>query len=244
MVIDPGHDLDLGGVGEERAGGHIELPQFHRDGAFPAAVILASPAPGLRLDQPVADQRPVYRGAGYSAMTAAFHLEHQPPRTPLRMCPPLLAAIGGSVSTASKVSSSSARIDSAWSISRSASRVRPLIVSQPVRLAGLVHLVLPGRLAAFKGNTQLKAGHLPQARGRSVILGDLAAVEAAQHNPEAACAHAIQALDQLARQWYATGMDRVLEVRKALQPDAGLDCVQALDDRLYDWQATLSTLQR
>jgi hypothetical protein len=39
-------------------------------------------------------------------------------------------------------------------------------------------------------------------------------------------------------------MDRVLEVRKALQPDAGLDCVQALDDRLYDWQATLSTLQR
>jgi hypothetical protein len=81
-------------------------------------------------------------------------------------------------------------------------------------------------------------------RGHSVILGDLAAVEAAQHNPEAACAYAIQALDQLGRQWYATGMDRVLEVRKALQPDAGLDCVQRLDDRLYDWQATLSTLQR
>ena len=118
----------------------------------------------------------------------------------------------------------------------------------------------PSRLAAFKGNTQLKAGHLPQARetllatlndpsiagnrGHSVILGDLAAVEAAQHNPEAACDYAIQALDQLGRQWYATGMDRVLEVRKALQPDAELDCVQALDDRLYDWQATLSTLQR
>lgn len=71
----------------------------------------------------------------------------------------------------------------------------------------------PARLAAFKGNTQLKAGHLPQARetllavlndpsiagnqGRSVILGDLAAVEAAQHRPEAACDYAIQALDQL-----------------------------------------------
>ena len=98
------------------------------------------------------------------------------------------------------------------------------------------------RLAAFKGNTQLKAGHLPQAREtllgaladpsiagnreRSVILGDLAAVEAAQHNPEAACAYAEQALDQLGRTWYATGMDRVLEVRKALQPDAELDCVQ------------------
>jgi hypothetical protein len=54
----------------------------------------------------------------------------------------------------------------------------------------------PARLAAFKGNTQLKAGHLPQARAtltqaiedlppdadkqRSVLLGDLAAVEAAE----------------------------------------------------------------
>ena len=79
---------------------------------------------------------------------------------------------------------------------------------------------------------------------RTVILGDLAAVEAAQHHPEAACDYAIQALDQLGRTWYATGMDRVLEVRKTLQPNAELDCVQALDDRLYDWQATLSTLQR
>jgi hypothetical protein len=118
----------------------------------------------------------------------------------------------------------------------------------------------PARLAAFKGNTQLKAGHLPQAketllgalsdpsiggnRGRSVILGDLAAVEAVMHNPEAACAYAEQALEQLGTSWYATGMDRVLEVRKALQRDAELDCVQHLDDRLYGWQATLSTLQR
>jgi hypothetical protein len=39
-------------------------------------------------------------------------------------------------------------------------------------------------------------------------------------------------------------MDRVLDVRKALEPDAELDCEQRLDDRLYDWQATLSTLQR
>ena len=117
----------------------------------------------------------------------------------------------------------------------------------------------PVRLAAFKGNTQLKAGHLPQAKEtltgaldnativddkqRTVILGDLAAVEAAQHNPEAACAYAEQALDQLGITGYATGMDRVLEVRKALQPHAELVCVQRLDDRLYGWQATLSTLQ-
>ena len=118
----------------------------------------------------------------------------------------------------------------------------------------------PVRLAAFKGNTQLKAGHLPQAKEtltgvlegssivhdkqRTVVLGDLAAVEAAQQNPEAACAYAEQALEQLGITWYATGMDRVLEVRKSLQPWAELDCVQALDDRLYGWQATLSTLQR
>jgi hypothetical protein len=117
----------------------------------------------------------------------------------------------------------------------------------------------PVRLAAFKGNTQLKAGHLPQAKEtltaalndapvtddkqRTVILGDLAAVEAAGRNPEAACAYAEQALEQLGLNWYATAMDRVLDVRKALQPWAELDCVQALDDRLYGWQATLSTLQ-
>lgn len=59
----------------------------------------------------------------------------------------------------------------------------------------------PTRLAAFKGNTQLKAGHLAHAREtltrvlermpehdgkqRAVILGDLAAVEVAEENPEA-----------------------------------------------------------
>ncbi len=118
----------------------------------------------------------------------------------------------------------------------------------------------PMRLAAFKGNTQLKARHLPQAmetltaalnagtaaddKQRTVILGELAAVEAAQRNPEAACGYAEQALQQLAITWYATGMDRILDVRKALQPWAEQDCVQALDDQLYGWQATLSSLQR
>jgi tetratricopeptide (TPR) repeat protein len=117
----------------------------------------------------------------------------------------------------------------------------------------------PVRLAAFKGNTQLKAGHLPQAREtltgaleaaptaddkqRTVILGDLAAVEAANGDPEAACQYAGQALDQLGRTWYATGMDRVIEVRKALHQYADRECVQRLDDRLYGWQNTLSALQ-
>ena len=118
----------------------------------------------------------------------------------------------------------------------------------------------PARLAAFKGNTQLIAGHLPQAREsllealdamapgedkqRSVVYGDLAAVEAASGNPERACGYAGQALDQLALTWYATGMDRVREVRRALTPYQHEPCMRELDDRLYDWSTTVSALSR
>ncbi|MFD5428244.1 transcriptional regulator [Streptomyces sp. NPDC127084] len=118
----------------------------------------------------------------------------------------------------------------------------------------------PIRLSAFKGNTQLKAGHLPQARQtlhdvldglppesakqRTVILGDLAAVEAADGRPEEACRYGIQALDQLAITWYATGMDRVRELRRTLAPWQNERCVRDLDDRLYDWGTTVSALQR
>jgi hypothetical protein len=118
----------------------------------------------------------------------------------------------------------------------------------------------PARLAAFKGNVQLKAGHLPQARAtlgaalddllpeaekqRSVLLGDLAAVEAAANDPQAACAYATRALEQLALTWYATGMERVREVRRALAKWQNEDCVRDLDDRLYAWGTTVSALQR
>ncbi len=116
------------------------------------------------------------------------------------------------------------------------------------------------RLAAFKGNTQLKAGHLPQARETllaaldalpaaeekqsAVLLGDLAAVEAEAGRPEEACVFAARALDQLARTWYAVGMDRVREVRRALAPHQHEPCVRALADRLYDWSTTVSALAR
>jgi hypothetical protein len=79
---------------------------------------------------------------------------------------------------------------------------------------------------------------------RVVILGDLAAVEAAEEKVEAACACAEEALDQLAITWYATGMDRIREVRRTLQPWASHECVRRLDDRLYEWGTTLSALQR
>ncbi|MFJ3021499.1 helix-turn-helix domain-containing protein [Streptomyces tendae] len=118
----------------------------------------------------------------------------------------------------------------------------------------------PVRLAAFKGNTQLRAGHLPQARETllsvldaldpaeekqsTVILGDLAAVEAAAGDPDAACRYALRALDQLERTWYAMGMDRVREVRRALAPHQHEACVRELDDRLYGWTTTVSALAR
>jgi hypothetical protein len=118
----------------------------------------------------------------------------------------------------------------------------------------------PVRLAAFKGNTQLKARHLPQARTTllgvldqldpseekqaAVVLGDLAAVEAATGDPNAACAFALRALDQLERTWYAMGMDRVREVRRTLAPHQHEQCVRELDDRLYGWTTTVSALSR
>ncbi|NML55369.1 helix-turn-helix transcriptional regulator [Streptomyces sp. R302] len=118
----------------------------------------------------------------------------------------------------------------------------------------------PVRLAAFKGHTQLTAGHLPQAREtllgvldglepsedkqRTVIFGDLAAVEAADRNPEKACEYAVAALEQLRRTWYSTGMDRVRDVRRALAPWQHERCVRDLDDRLYGWETTVSALGR
>ncbi|MDQ0932628.1 hypothetical protein QFZ49_002558 [Streptomyces turgidiscabies] len=78
----------------------------------------------------------------------------------------------------------------------------------------------------------------------TVILGDLAAVEAAANSPEAACRYALRALDQLERTWYATGMDRVREVRRALVPHQHKQCVRELDDRLYGWSTTVSALAR
>jgi hypothetical protein len=118
----------------------------------------------------------------------------------------------------------------------------------------------PARLAAFKGNTLLKAERYAQAREvltaalralapgegkqRTVVLGDLAAVEVAQQNPNSACAFIHAALDQLAVTWYATGMDRIRIARQGLQPWSETEEVRRVDDRLYGWQTTLSALQR
>ena len=116
----------------------------------------------------------------------------------------------------------------------------------------------PVRLAGFKGNTLLIArqpgpardtlqdvlDRLPEdsAKQRSVILGDLAAVAVSEKDPERACALAEEALDHLARYWYATGMDRVRAVRESLTKWESRPCVRQLDERLYDWNTTVNAL--
>jgi transcriptional regulator with XRE-family HTH domain len=116
----------------------------------------------------------------------------------------------------------------------------------------------PIRLAGFKGNTLLMDGQvgpaketlqrvldqLPNddAKQRSVFLGDLAAVAVSEGNPEEACRLSEVALDQLARTWYATGMARVRAVRESLSQWESLPCVRRLDERLYDWNTTVSAL--
>ncbi|MGH3613633.1 MAG: hypothetical protein ACRDRK_13790 [Pseudonocardia sp.] len=114
------------------------------------------------------------------------------------------------------------------------------------------------RLAAFKGNTELAAGHLKRARTtltavldtlpssdvkqRSVVLGDLAAVAVAAGDVEEACRAAGAALDELSRTWYATGMDRIRDVRRSLRGWQEQSCVRELDDRLYGWTTTLNAI--
>jgi hypothetical protein len=116
----------------------------------------------------------------------------------------------------------------------------------------------PVRLAGFKGNTLLYArqngparetlqrvlDNLPEdaVKQRSVILGDLAAVAVSENDPERACALAEQALDHLARHWYATGMDRIRAVRESLTKWESQPCVRRLDERLYDWNTTVNAL--
>ena len=114
------------------------------------------------------------------------------------------------------------------------------------------------RLAGFKGNTLMADRQLGPAREtlqevldrsadgeakqRAVTLADLAAVAVAGNDPEQACKLAEAALDNLARYWYATGMDRVRAVRQTLTPWDSLPCVRQLDERLYDWNTTVIAL--
>lgn len=117
----------------------------------------------------------------------------------------------------------------------------------------------PTRLAAFKGNVELKAGQIRRAENtlgnalagsppddskqRAVILADLAAAELAQKRVMSCCESLGKALDELTRQWYATAMERVRDVRRALRPWQDEPCVRQLDERLYDWKTAVNVLR-
>lgn len=117
----------------------------------------------------------------------------------------------------------------------------------------------PIRLAAFKGNVELKAGQtrraektllgaladipLDETKQRAVILSDLASAELAQEKVDACCRHLGEALDELSQQWYATAMERIREVRRALRPWQDEQYVRDLDERLYDWKTAVSVLR-
>jgi ATP/maltotriose-dependent transcriptional regulator MalT len=114
------------------------------------------------------------------------------------------------------------------------------------------------RLAGFKGNTLLadgqpgaarkvlqqvlSSGTDREAKQRAVTLADLAAVAIAENDPEQACELSEAALDNLARYWYATGMERVRAIRQSLTRWESLPCVRSLDERLYDWNTTVNAL--
>lgn len=114
------------------------------------------------------------------------------------------------------------------------------------------------RLAGFKGNTLLAdqqhsaARHVleqaladdtdRESKQRAVTFADLAAVAVAEEDPDRACELASAALDNLARYWYATGMDRVRSVRQTLTRWESRPSVRRLDDRLYDWNMTINAM--
>lgn len=116
----------------------------------------------------------------------------------------------------------------------------------------------PARLAGFKGRTLLAAGQGREAREaltqaladlppeslkqRTIYLADAAAASALESDPQRACDYLGEALELLGRSWYATGMERVREVRQSLVPWDSLPEVRDLDGKLYDWHTAVNSL--
>jgi tetratricopeptide (TPR) repeat protein len=104
------------------------------------------------------------------------------------------------------------------------------------------------RLAGFAGYAMLRFGRLHEAgstlrsaleglplqavKQRAVFLADLASVQLQAREVEEACRIAGQAADALDLAGYATGTDRLLELRSKLEPWKTHPGVRALDDRL------------
>ncbi|WP_280423916.1 hypothetical protein [Nocardia carnea] len=116
----------------------------------------------------------------------------------------------------------------------------------------------PTRLAGFKGYTLMVAGRGREAREslelaladlpdnatkqRAVFLADIGAAAVLEEDPELACVKLGEALDLISSNWYATALDRIKSVRNTLRPWDSLPSVRALDERMYDWHTTVSSV--
>jgi hypothetical protein len=106
----------------------------------------------------------------------------------------------------------------------------------------------PQHLASFAGYAHLRAGDLPRAREklasalpalpsgtkqRAILLADMASVEIDGREIEEACRLLADALSDLAVTGYATGFERVREVRARLDGCRDEPAVRNLDEILY-----------
>src|SRR5437660_8433195 len=88
LDVDPGDHRQLGAVSEEYLAYYVHLPQLHRPGALPAAVVLATAPALLRLDQAVTDEGAIDRRARRHHLELPSQAIEDGSRTPSRMRPP------------------------------------------------------------------------------------------------------------------------------------------------------------
>ncbi len=92
MIIDRGHDLEVGAVIEQHATHDIHLPQLHRAVALPAAELVSSLLAPAQFDEVVTLQTPIdARATRQRIDTLFFELVQDPARSPPRMLPAQLA---------------------------------------------------------------------------------------------------------------------------------------------------------
>ena len=81
-------------------------------------------------------------------------------------------------------------------------------------------------------------------RQRAIAHADLAAIYAAQNDPEAACTQLDAALNVLSGAWYDSVDTRIRQVRAQLEPWNTSPFVTAFDQRFYTWTAALEATRR
>lgn len=79
---------------------------------------------------------------------------------------------------------------------------------------------------------------------RALAYADLAAIAAAQGNPELACDHLHDALDCLDGVWHESVETRIRQVRNQLEPWETEPGPRAVDERLYTWATALEVASR